>query len=614
MSTKEKKKAEIHGNINVKTENILPIIKKWLYSEHDIFLRELISNSFDAINKLKKISVTDKLDCLPDEGKINITIDEKQKTITISDNGLGMDSVEIQKYINQIAFSGAEDFIAKYKDKDERSQIIGHFGLGFYSSFMVSDKVEIRTKSYKKGSKAIYWVCDGSTEFSIRAIEKKEVGTDVVLYINEDNKAFLSESKIKDLVNKYAKFLPVEIQVKGEKVNDQNPLWVKQPLEVKEEEYKEFYQKLFPFSQEPLFWIHLNVDYPFNLKGILYFPKLSHELDSHGKGQVKLFCRQVFVSENLKEVIPEFLTLLQGAIDCPDIPLNVSRSYLQNDPYVKKISKHIVKKVSDKLNEIYKKDKVLFEKYWEDINPFIKYGMMQNDDFYDKSKNILIFKSSNGYSTTISEYLERNKDKIENKVIYCSNKEAQASYVNLSREQGLEVIFLNSLIDAHFIQFLESKDSNIKYESVDSNISDHLVDKEAGESQVLDAEDKTSDDRIIEVFKKSLNNDKLKIQAQRLKNENVSAIVLESEQAKRMKTMSAMMKGALTDMFDDLTLVLNTNNNIIKYISGLQNQEKKDKLCKQIYDLALMSQRQLSGDALQNFISRSNELMKEMVS
>jgi molecular chaperone HtpG len=603
---------KITGNISVETDNILPIIKKWLYSEHEIFLRELVSNSFDAINKLKKISSVDKIKA-DTQGLINIQINEKAKTIVFSDNGLGLDTEEVQKYINQVAFSGAEDFIEKYKNKDEQNQIIGHFGLGFYSAFMVSDKVEIISLSYKKDAEAIHWSCDGSSKFFLESTKKKNIGTDVILHISDENKAYLKEEKITELVKKYANFLPVEIQVNGKKVNDQNPLWIKHSSTCDKKDYLDFYQKLFPFSQEPLFWIHLNIDYPFNLKGILYFPKLLHELDAQ-KGQVKLFTQQVYVTDNAKEVIPEFLTLLRGAIDCPEIPLNVSRSYLQNDPYVQKISKHIIKKVADKLNELYKQDKDSFARYWEDINPFIKYGMMHNQDFYEKVKDIVIFPSSTQTSTTIQDYLERNKDKNENKVLYCIDKEAQAAYVSMCKEQDLEVIFLNSVIDTHFLQFLESKDTSIKYSSIDSDLADCLIDKDK-ESKIVDPKDnKTANEKIEQLFKDVINKEKLKIKVEHLKTESVPAMILESEQMKRLKAMTMLMQGEnKPDMFEDLTLIINSNNKIIQKITTLNtsglSSEKVKELCLFVYDLAQMSLQKLSGDKVQDFISRCNTLL-----
>ena len=488
------------GEISIHTENIFPIIKKWLYSDHEIFLRELVSNAYDAINKLQRIAVTEGIDC--PEPKINISVDKEAKTLTFADTGLGLDAEEVEKYISQIAFSSAEEFVKKFKDNDEEADIIGHFGLGFYSAFMVADLVEIRSKSYKSDAASILWSCDGSTKYSIKQGDKETIGTDIILHINEESKEFLEDIRIKTLVQKYTNFLPVEIQVNGEKANDEEPLWVKAASECSEDDYKEFYKKLFPYNQEPLFWIHLNVDYPFNLKGILYFPKVMHELDAN-KGQIKLFCKQVFVSDNSKDVVPEFLTLLQGCLDCPEIPLNVSRSYLQNDPYVQKISKHIVKKVADKLNELSKKDTENFESYWNDISPFIKYGMMQNDDFYNKVKDIILFDSSLGNKTTIPSYIERNKESLTDKVLYCADKEAQSTYVAMCKEQNLEIIYLQSLIDNHFIQFLESKDTAIKYVSIDAEISDLLVEK--SDSDEAAKEDSKADDAIIDIFKKELN-------------------------------------------------------------------------------------------------------------
>jgi molecular chaperone HtpG len=612
MTTKTK---EINGEISIHTENILPIIKKWLYSEHEIFVRELVSNAYDAINKYKKVKIKEGVGDITEKGKIELKIDKEKKTLTFADNGLGMDADEIQKYINQIAFSGAEDFIKKYKDKDEKNQIIGHFGLGFYSAFMAADNVEINSLSYKKGAQAVNWQCDGSSKFSIKPIEKKSVGTEIVLHMNTDNENFLEETKITELVKKYANFLPVQIEVDGKIVNDQNPLWLKQPTEVKDEEYKEFYQKMFPFSPEPLFWIHLNVDYPFNLKGILYFPKILHELDSH-KGQVKLFCQQVFVTDKAKEIIPEFLTLLQGTIDCPDIPLNVSRSYLQNDPYVIKISKHITKKVADKLNELYKTDKNNFEKFWTDISPFIKFGMMNNADFYEKSKDIVIFPSSSGENTSIKEYLERNKES-KDTVLYCTDKDNKSSHINIFKEEGLEIIFIDSVIDSHFINFLESKDTKIKYKSIDSEISEHLLDKTQKADPVDSKDNKTKNDKIAEIFKATLKKDKLEIKVESLKSEKTSAILTQAEQLKRMKDMSLMMKQKLPgNMFEAFTLVINSNSLVIKNILKLNQESNKKEavelLCQQVYDLAFISQHNLTGDDKQAFIERTNKLLTKI--
>lgn len=606
---------QITGEISVNTENILPIIKKWLYSEHEIFLRELISNGYDAISKLNMLAVRENLKDYLRDGKLDITVDDKANTITISDNGLGLDAEEVQKYINQIAFSGAKEFLEKYQDKAESEQIIGHFGLGFYSAFMVSDKVEIKSRSYKTDADPIHWECDGSTHFSIVRGDRAEVGTDIILHINEDNRQFVNEAKVKELVVKFANFLPIEITVNGTKANYQNPLWIKSPTELKDQDYIDFYKVLYPFDQDPLFWIHLNADYPFNVKGILYFPKLMHELDS-AKGDVKLYCQQVFVTEQSKEIIPEFLTLLKGAIDCPDIPLNVSRSYLQNDPYVQKISSHIVKKVADKLNDIFKKDRNNFEKFWDDIHPFIKYGMMNNDDFHKRVNEIVIFKSSLGYSTTIPEYTERNKEKAENTVLYSTNKEQHATYIELLKEQGLEVIYLTSLIDTHFLRFLEGKNTEIKYKAVDSAVSDQLVDK-SRESTIVDPTDnKTQKEKLEVVFKNALDRgDKLKIQVESLKNDDIPAIVLESEHVKRMRDMQAMFRGSMpAGMFEDYTLVLNSNNPIIKNVLKLHGEFNKEAqvktVCEHVYDLAMMNQKPFTGEQMQAFMKRANEILK----
>ena len=604
------------GNISIHTENILPIIKKWLYSDHEIFLRELISNGYDAINKLNKLSLQESIDGIS-EPKINLVIDSKAKTLTFSDTGLGLDHEEVEKYIAQVAFSSAEEFVEKFKgqnDEADKNEIIGHFGLGFYSAFMVADLVEIKSKSYKKEAPSVFWSCDGSTEYSIKESDRKEIGTDIILHIGDDYKQFLDESTVKSLVVKYANYLPVEIQVNGEKVNDEQPLWVKAPTDTTEEEYKEFYSKLFPMNAEPLFWIHLNVDFPFNLKGILYFPKIMHELDSN-KGHVKLFCKQVFVSDNANDVIPEFLTLLQGAIDCPDIPLNVSRSYLQNDPYVQKISKHIVKKVADKLNQLYKKDLDRFKSIWTDVSPFIKYGMMQSDEFYKKVKDIVVFESSSDELTSMPDYLERNKEKLEKKVLYCSDRDAQATYVSLCQEQSLEVLFLQSMIDSHFLQFLESKDTEIKYVSVDSELSDVLVDSNASSEDQKES-DKKVDDQLVELFKEVISEESLKYEVKPLKTDSVPGMVLESEYVKRMKTMNHFMKGNQMPVFDDCTLVINSNNELVKSILKLKadsnQKELVSDLCHHIYDLAKMSQQQLSGEKMQGFLKRSTQLMTQL--
>lgn len=604
------------GQISIHTENIFPIIKKWLYSEHDIFIRELVSNAYDAINKRNAITRREGLESV--SPKIKLTIDETAKTLTISDNGLGMDADEIEKYINQIAFSGAEEFLKKYEGQEDK-QIIGHFGLGFYSSFMVSTLVEINTLSYKAGATAVRWRCDGSTEFEIIASERAEVGTDIVLHLNEESLDYLKEEEVSRLVKKYANFIPAEITVGDTVANNQNPLWVKSPNDVTEDEYKAFYRTLFPTQfAEPLFWIHLNVDYPFNLKGILYFPKLMHELDAN-KGQVHLYCQQVFVSDSAKEVVPEFLNLLQGAIDCPDLPLNVSRSFLQRDPYVQKISKHIVKKIADRLNELFKQNRSDFETYWEDIHPFIKYGIIQHQDFYDKVKDIVIFASSNNAATTVPEYLSRNEEKLGKKILYCSNKETQATYVKLCQEQGLEVIYLKSAIDSHFIQFLESKDSEVKYVSVDAAVMDHLLDSEAPSSDIVDPEtNKTSKEKLADYIKETLKKDSLTVKVEALKSQEIPAVLVQDEYMKRLQEMSMFMKtGNAGFGLGPETLVINTQNPLIQSLQKLSGDSSKAELsetiCQHVYDLARMAHAPLSGDDLQTFLTRSASLMARLV-
>jgi molecular chaperone HtpG len=602
----------IKGEVTVHTGNILPIIKKWLYSEHDIFLRELISNAYDAIVKRHKLSVLNGISDVP-TGKIDILIDEATHTLTIRDNGLGMTSEEVQKYINQIAFSGAEEFVKKYQGKDDSSQVIGHFGLGFYSAFMAADTVKIDTLSYQNDAQAVLWTCDGSTEFEIVSSPKTDIGSDVILHLNPDHHTYLKSSEIEALIKKYDNFLPVEICVNGTPVNNQNPLWIKQPSEVTDEEYKAFYSTLFPAQPEPLFWIHLNVDYPFNLKGILYFPKLMHEMD-HNRNQVQLYCKQVFVTDHSKEILPEFLTLLRGAIDCPEIPLNVSRSYLQKDPYVQKISKHIVKKVGDKLNELFNKDRDQYNIYWKDIHPFIKYGMMQDADFYEKVKNIVVFASSHSTTLTIPDYIEKNKEKLDHTVLYSTNPKGQASYIALCEDNGLDVIYFDSVIDTHFIQFLESKDSTIKYLEVDSDIQKFISDSTDSKDEATPPATDPSDDALVTVFKTAINQESVKVTTSKIKSNTISAFIQESEYIKRFKAMQRSMMPGQENLFpDDNTLVINLSHPLIDQIRTLSqtegNTELVNRLCHHVYDLARLNHQSLSGDDLKKFIERSHQLM-----
>ena len=612
------------GNISINTENIFPIIKKWLYSDKDIFVRELIINGCDAVSKYKRLISMGEVDDREDQQfKILVTVNKEKKTMTFSDNGIGMTEDEVKKYINEIAFSGAEDFVNKYKDKiGEGNDIIGHFGLGFYSAFMAASKVSIDTLSYKEGAEAVKWVSDGGTEFEISKSDIRTTrGTTITLFINEESEEFLEEYKLRNIISKYCAFMPTEIYLEDEcvekkeddksvvsPINDTKPLWIKKPSECTDEEYKEFYKKTFREFEEPLFWIHLNVDYPFNLKGILYFPKLKNEFELV-KGEVKLYNNQVFVADNIKEVIPEFLLLLKGAIDCPDLPLNVSRSFLQNDKDVSRISKHIIKKVADKLNYIFKNEREKYNEFWENIQIFIKYGCLREESFYEKIKDSLIFKDINDKYITLNEYLENAKEKHENKVFYVSDTEKQAQYIKLFKEYDLNAVVLNTTIDNNFISFLEYKDSKVKFARVDSDLSDVLKDKESEEN-------KEANDKLIEIFKSVIGDKVKEYKIQGLKKEETPAMVLTSEDSRRMKEMQAQFGGVgmpNLNFNEEKTLVINNNNELVKKVVELNNDEankdKVDILCKQIFDLALISNQELDAESISEFINRTNKIM-----
>lgn len=605
------------GNISVDSENLFPIIKKWLYSDKDIFLRELVSNACDAITKFKAIALSGAV-AADSEYKITVTADKENKKLIISDNGIGMTTEEIDKYINQIAFSGAAEFLEKYKDEnDDGAQIIGHFGLGFYSAFMVSDSVEINSLSYQDGATAAKWTCDGSMEFEMSEGTRATRGTDVILNIAEDSVEFLEEFKIREILRKYCSFLPVEIyfvnanapepkedeeKEEPKPINNTYPLWMKKPSECTDEDYKEFYRNTFMDFNEPLFWIHLNVDYPFNLKGILYFPKINHEF-SGIEGQIKLFNNQVFVADNVKEVIPEFLMLLKGVIDCPELPLNVSRSFLQNDGYVKKISSHITKKVADKLVSLYNNDKENYEKYWEDINIFVKYGCIRDEKFYDKVKDALIYKDLNGDTKTLSE-LTDGKEKAD--IYYVSDEKQQSQYINMFKEQGINAVLLPTMMDTHFISFLEMKNPDIKFKRIDSALSE-IADENASDAD---------NSALIDIFKSELNDESLKIEVQNLKNNSVPAVILLSEESRRMQEMYksyGQQFAGMADMFhDEFTLVVNSNNELIQKLPTLDS-ETKALAVNHIYDLAKISHSPLNAEQMSRFISRSNELLMKLM-
>ena len=619
---------DIKGNISIDTENIFPIIKKWLYSDKDIFIRELISNGCDAVNKYKRLISMGEAEDSNDEYKILVTVNKEKGTMTFSDNGIGMTAEEVEKYINQVAFSGAEDFVEKYKDKiGDNNDIIGHFGLGFYSAFMCADKVQIDTLSYKTDAKPVRWVCESGTEFSITSSDLRNTrGTTITLYVNDDMKEFLDEYTTRNVISKYCGFMPTEIYLEDEcvekkeddksvvsPINDISPLWLKKPSDCTDEEYKEFYKKTFREFDEPLFWIHLNVDYPFNLKGILYFPKLKNEFELI-KGQVKLYNNQVFVADNIKEVIPEFLLLLKGAIDCPDLPLNVSRSFLQNDKDVARISKHIIKKVADKLNSIFTKEREKYNEFWDNIQVFIKYGCLSEESFYDKIKDSLIFKTINNEYIVLSEYLEKAKENHDNKVFYVSDLQKQDQYVKLFKEYNLDAVVLNTPIDNNFISFLEYKDSNVKFKRIDSDLSDVIKDKD-------NEENKEQNEKLSNLFKDVLGDKMKEYKVQSLKSESTPAMLLISEESRRMAEMAAQYGSAQMlgmNMPEERTLVINDKNPIIKKLYDLSkeesNKEKVEMICKQVCDLALIGNHELKADDLDLFIKRTNELMISILS
>ncbi len=591
------------GNIAVHTENIFPVIKQWLYSDKDIFARELVSNGCDAISKRKKL-VLDGEAKAPEKFEIKVTVDKPNKKLIFSDNGLGMTAEEIEKYITQVAFSGAEDFLSKYKD-DKTTSIIGHFGLGFYSAFMVGDTVEIESLSYKEGAKPAKWSCDGGTEYEIGEGSRTEVGTDIILNVGEENEEFLDYSRISGILYKYCYFLPVDIYVinaedekSGEKpFNDKEPLWLKKPSECTEEEYKDFYTKVFMDMDAPLFWIHLNVDFPFNLKGIIYFPKLKHEA-SGLEGQIKLYNNQVFVADNIKEVIPEYLMMLRGCIDCPDLPLNVSRSFLQNDGYVKKVSAHIIKKVCDKLTGMFNTERETLEKYWDDISPFVKYGSMRDESFYEKVKDIVMLKTTKGEYKTVAEYLESADEKHKNIIYYATNADVQAQYIDMYEQDGVEVVTFPLAIDTHFMSFCEFKNRDIRFKRVDSEITSGAeTDKDVAE-------------KLTKIFKDSIGDDKLIIECRDLKTTELPAIINMSEEARRLNEMSVLMGGNMPEIPDEKKLIVNTGCAITSSILASEDEEYNKLVCNYIYDLASLAHAPLTSEQMKAFLDRSAKILE----
>lgn len=684
-----------HGSLSINSDNIFPVIKKWLYSDHDIFFRELISNGCDAITKLKKLDMMGEYSLPTDyKSKISVEVNPEEKTLTFTDNGLGMTATEVEEYINQIAFSGANDFLEKYKDKANDDQIIGHFGLGFYSAFMVADEVHIDTLSHQDGAAAVHWECDGGTEYEMQDGDKTEVGTKITLFLNEDCLEFANEYRAKEVIQKYCSFMPTEIYLtkanaeteyetievedkldtdtvvetiieeakteekeneQGEKeivevspkkeklkivkrpvsLNDTLPLWAKTPNDCTDEEYKAFYRKVFMDYKEPLFWIHLNMDYPFNLKGILYFPKINTEYDSI-EGTIKLYNNQVFVADNIKEVIPEFLMLLKGVIDCPDLPLNVSRSALQNDGFVKKISDYISKKVADKLAGMCKTEKENYEKYWDDISPFVKFGCLKDEKFCDKMNDFILFKNIDDKYLTLTECLKpveetegtpENPDVVDNAdaadvaadaeepkdersiIYYVTDLNQQGQYIKMFKENGMDAVILNHNIDTSFISQLERRNDKYKFMRIDADLTESMKD-DSGEDLT------EANTTLTEIFHKALNNDKLNVKLEKLKDENISSIVTQSEEGRRMQdmmkmySMGGMGMGMDSSMFGaDLTLTLNANHTLVKYILENKESEHINAFCEQLYDLAMLSNQPLSPEAMTKFITRSNDIM-----
>lgn len=687
-----------HGNLSIHSENIFPIIKKWMYSDHDIFFRELISNGCDAITKLKKLEVMGEY-TFPDDYKANIQVivNPKEKTLKFIDNGIGMTADEVEEYITQIAFSGATEFLEKYKDKTNEDQIIGHFGLGFYSAFMVADEVHIDTLSYKEGAAPVHWTCDGGTEYDLTDGNKTTVGTEITLFLNEDSLAFANEYRAREVIEKYCSFMPVEIFLSnanaeqeyetileeelkeddviveriheeakmeekenenGEKemvevspavdkvkinkrpvsLSDTTPLWTKHPNDCTKEDYIEFYRKVFMDYKEPLFWIHLNMDYPFNLKGILYFPKINTEYESI-EGTIKLYNNQVFIADNIKEVIPEFLMLLKGVIDCPDLPLNVSRSALQNDGFVHKISDYISKKVADKLSGMCKTDKESYIKYWDDISPFIKFGCLKDEKFCDKMSDYILFKNIDHDYLTLKECIEKNspakevaeetpstetaeentsdhsdndadaKEPEKVTIYYVTDEQQQSQYINMFKEEGLDAVLLTHNIDSPFITQLEQRNENVQFQRIDADLTDHFKEEVAKEEEETF---KANTETLTAIFRKALNNEKLEVKVEKLKNENVASMVTLSEQSRRMQEMMKMynMYGMDAGMFGtDVTLVLNANHPLVQYVLNNKDGEHVNLFCQQLFDLAMLSNKPLNPEEMTAFISRSNEIM-----
>lgn len=601
------------GNISIHTENIFPIIKKFLYSDHEIFLRELVSNAVDASQKIKRLSSLGEYDGELGDLKVKVDFDPKKKTITISDNGIGMTAEEIKKYINQIAFSGATEFVEKYKDKGDDQSIIGHFGLGFYSAFMVAKEVEIHSLSYQKDAQAAKWTCDGSTEFEISPSKKKDRGTEIILHIAEDSEEFLDEFKLKSILEKYGKFLPIPIEFKEKTINNPSPIWIKNPSELTNEDYENFYQELYPYAEKPLFWIHLNVDYPFNLTGILYFPKIKNELQLQ-REKIQLYSRQVFITDEVKDIVPEFLMLLHGVIDSPDIPLNVSRSFLQADSNVKKINSYITRKVADKLQELFKSNRESFEEKFTDIGLFIKYGMISEEKFYEKAKDFCLIKDIKGKLYTLPEYEEHiqaaQTDKEGNKIIlYTTDEKQQDAYIQSAKDKGYSVLSLDNLIDNHFVNFMETKLEKVQWKRVDSDSLEKLIDSGVNLEVLLSQEEQEAVKKLFEETESSVNKT---VSIEAMNNEDFPVIITQNEFMRRMADMQKNGGGGMFGNFPaNYQLTVNGNHKIIQNLVKMQDEEEKKAKSKQLVDLALLSQNLLNGKDLTSFIKRTYKDLAE---
>ncbi len=604
------------GTIKIHGENILPIIKRWLYSDKEIFVRELVSNSCDALQKLRILREQGQLSGVELEERIDIKIDKEAKKLLFMDTGIGMDAEEVEKYIAQLAFSGAEDFVKKYESKDAKEQIIGHFGLGFYSVYMAAKTVEVDTLSFKEGAKAAHWICEGSHDYELKEGQRQERGTTISLHIEEGSEEYLEEARIREILVKYCAFLPFPIYLNDQQINKNEPLWKKAPSECTKEEYLEFYRKLYPMAEEPLFWVHLNVDYPFNLQGILYFPRVKKDFDFK-KNSIKLFCNRVFVSDNCQDLIPEYLMVLQGAIDSPDIPLNVSRSSLQMDRTVRQLAGHISKKVSDKLTSLYKNDREAFLAAWKDVELIVKLGAMEDVKFYERVKDLLVWKNSKSEWTSVEDYLERNQEKHKDKIFYTMGEESDSQVLKLYEEKGIEVLCSSSVMDTHLMSFIESKMMPTRFTRIDSAIDDLILDS-SREKTLLDAEGKTEAAKIADIVRSSLDLKDLEVEAKSLSSDDLPGFVTVDETFRRLKEYGKM-NGGMISGFDNMpqrrTFVVNTNHSLVQSLEKLK--AKKPELCKDVlehlYESALLSQREMDPKSLNAFVTRGYRIMKELL-